>query len=253
MGTAEAEESKKLGNEAFVAKKYDDAIKHYTEALTQDPENASFAAIIYSNRSACYAGKKDWQKAFEDANEALKKDSKFLKAYYRLSVAMCELGQFDDAIEILAVAYRIDGGSEMIAKALNNAKAKKSAAVRAAKNRKAAKQLDSAQQKEYMELQQQRATLMRDLSGARQRQMAMDKETKICESTSNHISAVEDGVPLYRAVGKCFMYQTKENVLTKMDSVIGSLKKQRGDLVDRQKYLERKIQSNANNINDMLQ
>jgi tetratricopeptide (TPR) repeat protein len=105
MGAEEAEAAKKQGNDAFVAKKYDEAIKFYTEALNADPENKSFCAIIYANRSAANGFKKEWQKAYDDANEALKKDNTYLKAYYRLSVAQCELGQFDEAIEILGMPH----------------------------------------------------------------------------------------------------------------------------------------------------
>jgi tetratricopeptide (TPR) repeat protein len=36
----------RLGNEAFIAKKYDVAMKHYTKAIELDPENA----VYYSNR-----------------------------------------------------------------------------------------------------------------------------------------------------------------------------------------------------------
>jgi tetratricopeptide (TPR) repeat protein len=61
--------------------RYDEAIKHYTDALKADPENNTFCAVIYSNRSACHAGKKDWQAAFDDASESLKKDHTFLKVH----------------------------------------------------------------------------------------------------------------------------------------------------------------------------
>ena len=36
----------RLGNEFFSAKKYDEAILHYTTAIKEDPENA----VYYSNR-----------------------------------------------------------------------------------------------------------------------------------------------------------------------------------------------------------
>jgi tetratricopeptide (TPR) repeat protein len=36
----------RLGNEFFSAKKYDEAIIHYTTAIAEDPENA----VYYSNR-----------------------------------------------------------------------------------------------------------------------------------------------------------------------------------------------------------
>lgn len=82
-----------MGNEAFAAKKYDDALKHYSEAIKLDPENA----IYYSNRSACHASKGAWQPSLDDAALCLSKDPKFIKGYYRLATAQTELGRFDDA------------------------------------------------------------------------------------------------------------------------------------------------------------
>jgi len=35
-----------LGNDAYLAKKYDEAIEHYSKAMLLDPENA----VYYSNR-----------------------------------------------------------------------------------------------------------------------------------------------------------------------------------------------------------
>jgi len=36
----------RLGNEAFVAKKYDEAITHYTDGIRLEPDNG----VMYSNR-----------------------------------------------------------------------------------------------------------------------------------------------------------------------------------------------------------
>lgn len=73
-----AEEAKKLGNDAFLAKNYIDAIKYYSEAIKYEPD----VAIYYSNRSACYASLKDWKNAFDDAILCISKDSQFIKGNY---------------------------------------------------------------------------------------------------------------------------------------------------------------------------
>lgn len=41
---------KELGTKAFTAKDYDTAIKHFTEAIKENPQDHT----LYSNRSACY-------------------------------------------------------------------------------------------------------------------------------------------------------------------------------------------------------
>lgn len=43
---SEAVNAKNLGNEAFAAKKYDEAITLYNQAIQLDPDNA----VFYSNR-----------------------------------------------------------------------------------------------------------------------------------------------------------------------------------------------------------
>ena len=93
VSSVEAEAKKKEGNEAFSAKKFDEALKLYTEAIALDSNNA----VYYSNRSACHASKGSWKESLDDAKECITRDPKFMKGYYRLSVAQMELGQFDDA------------------------------------------------------------------------------------------------------------------------------------------------------------
>ena len=63
MSKEEADTHKKKGNDLFVEKKYDEAIEAYSKAITCDPTNA----VLYSNRSACWSAKNEWQKAYDDA------------------------------------------------------------------------------------------------------------------------------------------------------------------------------------------
>ena len=81
--TETAEELKRRGNELFATRQYDEAIELYNKAIAIDSENA----VLYSNRSACYASKKQWQKALEDAKISISKDPNFIKAYHRLAAA----------------------------------------------------------------------------------------------------------------------------------------------------------------------
>lgn len=48
--TTTAEEEKGLGNEAFNAKDYSRALRHYTQAIHKDPNNP----IFYMNKASCY-------------------------------------------------------------------------------------------------------------------------------------------------------------------------------------------------------
>ena len=48
-----ADELKAKGNAAFTAKNYDEAIDAFTQGIAIDPNNH----VLFSNRSACWAGK----------------------------------------------------------------------------------------------------------------------------------------------------------------------------------------------------
>ncbi|KAI0000230.1 hypothetical protein F4779DRAFT_622554 [Xylariaceae sp. FL0662B] len=60
-----ADELKALGNKAISDKKFDEAIDAFTKAIAIDPTNH----VLYSNRSAAYASKKDWAGALKDAEK----------------------------------------------------------------------------------------------------------------------------------------------------------------------------------------
>ena len=56
---------KDQGNKAFQAKDYDTAIDLFSKALELDPNNF----VLWSNRSAAKAGKRDYPAALEDAEQ----------------------------------------------------------------------------------------------------------------------------------------------------------------------------------------
>lgn len=94
-----AAELKAKGNAAFAAKDYETAIQHYTDAIAavKGPEDAIH--VLYSNRSACYSGLKQWEKALEDAEETIKANPNFAKGYGRKGGALHGAKKLSEAIE----------------------------------------------------------------------------------------------------------------------------------------------------------
>ncbi|KAJ7802792.1 putative stress-induced protein STI1 [Mycena olivaceomarginata] len=106
---AQAEQKKQTGNQLMSSKQYDKAIEAYTQAITLDPTNA----IYYSNRAAAHSSKGDHLSAVGDAEQAIKIDPKFVKAYHRLGLA--------DAFER---GLKLDPNNAGLKSGLDNSKAR---------------------------------------------------------------------------------------------------------------------------------
>jgi len=95
MSKEQALAAKAKGNGFFKEKKWDEAIRCYTEAISLDGTNASF----FSNRSACYAGKEDWKQALEDAEKVINLRPTWAKGYSRKGLALFMLNKMDEALD----------------------------------------------------------------------------------------------------------------------------------------------------------
>lgn len=99
-----AEAAREEGNTAFKAGQYADAVKHYTEAIKRLPSDPRG----YTNRSAAYTKLMALPEALKDANDAIKQDPDFVKAYIRKALVQNGMKENTSALETLQKAMDVD-------------------------------------------------------------------------------------------------------------------------------------------------
>lgn len=124
----ECEQNKTRGNEAFGAGEYAQAILLYSLALDKahelpDADNTSvkqlFARdILLSNRAACFLKLGQHEKAEEDAHKAQILNPQNVKAIFRRGLALHAMGQYENAIPVLAEAHKLEPNNKQITQAL---------------------------------------------------------------------------------------------------------------------------------------
>jgi len=94
---AKADEARNQGNTLFKEGKYSEAVKFYTEAIKRnedDPRN-------WNNRATCYIKLMAISEAEKDADECIKRDPNFLKAYIRKAQVFLAKRETSKAIDML--------------------------------------------------------------------------------------------------------------------------------------------------------
>lgn len=92
------------GNAAFKNGDFANAVKLYTESIKRDPSDARG----YNNRSAAYMKLMALPEALKDAEEAIKVDPNFVKAYIRKANVLHSMREYTRALEALQAAETVD-------------------------------------------------------------------------------------------------------------------------------------------------
>ena len=91
---------KAVGNGHYTNSQFAEADEIYTDLLMRFPDRDR--VIVLTNRSATRLSLGRLQESLDDANEAIKLDKKWVKAYYRKATALEKLGMFKDSYDAWA-------------------------------------------------------------------------------------------------------------------------------------------------------
>ncbi|GAQ88439.1 HSP70/HSP90 organizing protein HOP like protein [Klebsormidium nitens] len=115
----EAAKSKEKGNAAFEKGRFDEAIQHFNRAIFLTPNNH----VLYSNRSACFLGKKEYKSALEDAQKVVSLKPDWPKGYSRVGAAQVGLKQYFEAIDTYKAGLKGAPKDEALRESLKHAEA----------------------------------------------------------------------------------------------------------------------------------
>ena len=119
-----ADEAKAKGNTAFSAGQFEEAIKHFSEAITLAPSNH----VLYSNRSASYASLHKYKEALDDAQKTVELKPDWVKGYSRLGAAYIGLGKHDEAVKAYSKGLEYEPNNETLKSGLSDAQTAKTSA-----------------------------------------------------------------------------------------------------------------------------
>jgi len=113
---SEAEAQKRKGNESFRKKDFDQAIKHYTNAIELDGKVSGYfsnrANAIMQKAQQFTSDKKHYKlllhEVIIDCDRALKQDPSYQKAIRRKGLALYELGQHKEAVVCFNQLKKVD-------------------------------------------------------------------------------------------------------------------------------------------------
>ncbi len=111
----EAQNEKIKGNELMKTKEYDEAIRHYTKAISYD----EYEPTIYCNRALAYIKNTQYNSGLKDCNKAIDLKHDYIKAYYRRAICLMNIKNFEEAMEDFLYVFNDNPNSNDILNEIN--------------------------------------------------------------------------------------------------------------------------------------
>lgn len=210
--------------------------------------------------SASYAGKNDWEAAAADAKECIRLEPTFSKGYYRLATAQMEMKDWDGAVATIKQGLVVDANNPQLGKLLRTIKQSKKAAdkIIAAAKKASPTVASSSASKEFVELQQQYMQTNREFNIVKANIVKAQREKKSQEITKSELETLLNDdytqeTKMYRSVGKMFLRASRDQVFEHLTKTIEDEKKRESDLTQKLDYLERRLKSQRQNMEEVMQ
>jgi stress-induced-phosphoprotein 1 len=113
-----ADEAKAKGNAAFSAGRFEEAARHFTDAIALAPGNH----VLYSNRSAALASLHRYSDALADAQKTVELKPDWAKGYSRLGAAHLGLGDAASAVAAYEKGLALEPSNDGLKAGLEDAK-----------------------------------------------------------------------------------------------------------------------------------
>lgn len=125
MTREKALEHKALGNKEFTAKNYEEAVKHFTNAIGEDATDH----VFFSNRSACFSSLGKYSEALDDGKKCVELKPDWAKGYTRKGLAEYFLEKYDDAEATYEAGLKLAPEDAGLKEGLQKVKAAKNGAA----------------------------------------------------------------------------------------------------------------------------
>eukprot|EP00697_Spironema_sp_BW2_P018096 gnl/Spiro4/9972_TR5299_c0_g1_i1.p1 gnl/Spiro4/9972_TR5299_c0_g1~~gnl/Spiro4/9972_TR5299_c0_g1_i1.p1 ORF type:complete len:242 (-),score=6.56 gnl/Spiro4/9972_TR5299_c0_g1_i1:192-917(-) len=111
-------EAREAGNTSFRSGRHTDAVRFFSAAITFEPLNH----LLWSNRSAAYALKHDYQRALADADKCISLRGDWYKGFSRRGFALFHLGSYVEAAAAYEAGLKLNPSDAEMTTSLDEAR-----------------------------------------------------------------------------------------------------------------------------------